>query len=393
MIELLAPAGDLEKLKIAVLYGADAVYIGGKKFSLRARASNFSLADIESAGRFARRYGVKIYVTLNIVPRDEDLTAVSDYLRELVRCGVDGIIVTSLYYAALSRQIAPELELHLSTQFSAANSRAINYYKTLGFSRVILAREVTINQIKTIKQNTGLDLEVFIHGGMCSSFSGRCVLSNYLTGRDANRGGCAHSCRWNYYLSQAALPVTNLLFNMGSKDLSAVRVVPELIDLGIKSLKIEGRMKSIYYIATVVRSYRQLIDEYLETGRVHDFNYYEKELAKAENRETASGFLYGLPDVNEQLYNTVTPPDKTFVGIVLDYDSHCEIATVEQRNYFSVGDRLELFGPNRANTQIVVDYIWDEFGNRLDAARHPQQRIKIKVPFYVSYPDMIRLII
>lgn len=392
MIELLAPAGDLDKLKIAVLYGADAVYIGGKEFSLRARASNFDMSAINEGCRFARKYGAKVYVTLNIVPHNENLTDLIEYLKELNASGVSGIIVTSLYYAMLSAKTAPKLELHLSTQVSAANSQAINFYKKLGFSRVVLAREVNLHQIRNIRRNTDVDLEVFIHGGMCVAYSGRCVLSNYLTGRDANRGGCAHSCRWNYQLYRENQLLTKIPFNMGSKDLAAPEAVPELIDLGVKSLKIEGRMKSVYYLATVIRAYRQLINEYSKNGLISDYGYYFKELSKAENRPTASGFLNDLPVENRQLFEYNGSPDKAFVGIVRSYDAARQIATIEQRNYFTVGARLEFFGPNLRNTELTVSRIWDETGTELDAARHPQQIIKLKVPFAVTYPDMIRLI-
>jgi putative protease len=387
MIELLAPAGDLEKLKIAILYGADAVYIGGKKFSLRARASNFTSDDIKEACRFARERGAKVYVTVNIVPHNEDMRGFADYARELAGIGVNGAIVTSLEYAAVARRVAPELEIHLSTQASVANSRAANFYKSRGFSRIVLARELTLEQIKRIKENTDIELEVFIHGGMCVAYSGRCVLSNYLAGRDANRGGCAHSCRWRYFFDEPG----GGEFLMGSKDLSGLRAVGALIDSGVKSLKIEGRMKSVHYIATVVRAYRRLIDEYLKNGEIADYAYYESELAKAENRETGSGFFFGHPGAAGQLYAGKSESEKTFVGIVRSYDSETGVAVIEQRNYFAPGDALEFFGPRLANARITVGDIWDEEGRLLDAARHPRQIIRMKVPFPVRYPDMIRL--
>jgi len=393
MIELLAPAGDLEKLKIAIIYGADAVYIGGKSYSLRARASNFELLDIAAACSFAKQYKRKIYVTTNIIPHNEDIDGFCDYVKSLNEVGVNGLIVSSPYYATISRKIAPNLEIHLSTQTSVSNSAALNYYQRFGFTRAVLAREVNLQQIKEIQKNTNIDLEVFIHGGMCSSYSGRCVLSNYLTGRDANRGGCAHSCRWDYDIYKDNKKINIKPFNIASKDLSAIEVIPNLIDLGIKSLKIEGRMKSIYYIASIVRTYRRLIDEYLNNKYISDFGYYENELKKAEGRVSASGFLMGLSEVDIQLYKSSIEQVSTFVGVVIDYDKENQIATLEQRNYFTIGDKLEFFGPNLENKQIIVQEIFDNDGLPLDAARHPKQIIKLKVPFIVSYLDMIRTIV
>ena len=396
MIELLAPAGNLEKLKIAIAYGADAVFIGGKKFSLRARASNFDLISIKEGCDFAKAYNAKVYVTMNIVPHDEDLVGLEEYLQELVWCGVTGIIVTSLYIADVARRVSPELELHLSTQFSASNSVTVNLFKDLGFSRVVLAREVSLEQIKKIKAKTDLELEVFIHGGMCVSYSGRCMLSNHMTNRDANRGGCAHSCRWNYSLLEGETLINPdpEYFNMGSKDLMAIYAIPKLIDLNVASLKIEGRMKSMYYIATVVRCYRLLIDEYLQNKKIANYQFYEQEIAKAENRLTSTGFLYNIPDVNEQLYNVRTEmPTKEFVGFVLDYDEKTKIATIQQRNYFKIGDELEFFGPKLMNVKLVINEMWDEEMNSLEVARHPLQIIKIQLPFKVAYADMIRLVI
>ncbi len=390
MIELLAPAGNLEKLKIAILYGADAVYIGGKKFSLRARASNFDLDDIREACIFARKHQAKVYVTMNIVPHNEDLEGLEDYLKEIEAAGVDGIILSSPYYSKVAG-IAPKLELHLSTQFSASNSPTLNFFKKLGFKRAVLAREVSLKQIALIRENTDLDLEVFIHGGMCTSYSGRCMLSNHLTSRDANRGGCAHSCRWNYSLYQEGKIIhPNEFFKMGSKDLLGLKAIPKLIDLGVKSLKIEGRMKSIYYIATVVRVYRKLIDEYLKTGRVNDFQIYENEINKAENRLTSTGFLYHKPGVSEQLYDNSATPTNEFLGFVLEYDEKNKIATVEQRNYFKVGTGVEFFGPKLSNTAFTITEIFDEKMEPLEIARHARQILKFKVPFRLNPFDMFR---
>lgn len=388
-IELLSPAGNLEKLKIAILYGADAVYIGGKKFSLRARASNFDLDDIKEACEFAKAHDAKIYVTMNIIPHNEDFEGLEEYLQYLENVGVSAIITSSMHIIETALRVAPKMEVHISTQLSASNSETCRYYENLGIKRVVLAREVSLKQIKMIKAKTNISLEVFIHGGMCASYSGRCMLSNHMVNRDANRGGCAHSCRWHYQLFDNDHELFG--FDFGSKDLVGIAAITKLIDLGVDSLKIEGRMKSDYYIATVVRSYRNLIDDYY-AGHDIDYNYYYNEIAKAENRSSSTGFLFGDVTTNEQLYNHDETPTKEYVGIVLDYDTKTQIAYIEQRNYFAPGDELEFFGPHLRNTIMMVEEIKDLDGNILDAARHPKQKLQIKVPFTVVKDDMIRLV-
>lgn len=391
-IELLAPAGNLFKLKIAILYGADAVYIGGKSFSLRARANNFTNDDIKEACLFAKEYHAKVYVTMNIIPHDEDFTGLEDYLTFLEKVGVYAIITSSVHIMETARNLTPKLEVHISTQLSVANSYSCHYYERLGAKRVVLAREVSLKQMKLIREKTKIGLEVFIHGGMCSSFSGRCMLSNYYVNRDANRGGCAHSCRWNYHLfGEDKKPICKDFFNFGAKDLMGIRFIPELITMGIDSLKIEGRMKSDYYIATIVKTYRQLIDD-VYAGKEPDFKQYEKEIKKAENRATSRGFLRGQVTVKEQLYTRDDIPTKTFVGMVLEYNQETKEAIIEQRNYFQVGDELEFFGPHLVNTKYKVMQIRDIENNSLDAARHPKQKIILKIPFVVNKYDMIRLL-
>ncbi|MBO4667143.1 MAG: U32 family peptidase [Bacilli bacterium] len=393
-VELLAPAGNLEKLKIAYLYGADAVYAGGKKFSLRARASNFSSGDIEEAARFAKSLNKKLYITMNIVPHESDLDDLEEYLIFLEKVGVTGIIISSLYIASVARRVAPNLELHLSTQASASNHQSVAFYKSFGFKRVVLARELDIKEIKNLVSNTDLEIEVFIHGGMCISYSGRCMLSNYMTNRDANRGGCAHSCRWNYDIYSGNKKLNNRYFNMGSKDLNSYKQIFDLIDTGVSSLKIEGRMKSLFYIACIVRTYRDLIDDYYEfmgDKTKVDFDYYNNEILKAENRLTSVGFLKGPVTKNEQLYNIRNEnPTKDFLGIVLDYDEKTKIATIEQRNYFKSGDSVEFFGPNLKNTSYVIPRMETEDGDEIDIARHPLQIIKFIVPFKLQKNDMMR---
>ncbi|MDD3123304.1 MAG: U32 family peptidase [Candidatus Izemoplasmatales bacterium] len=395
-VELLAPAGNLEKLKIAILYGADAVYIGGKKFSLRARASNFTISDIVEGCLFAKKHHAKIYVTMNIIPHEEDFEGIEEYLKDLEKAGVGGIIVSSMMIARIAKKVAPKLERHISTQLSTTNSMAINQYHKMGFSRVVLARETLPEDMERIARESKAELEVFIHGGMCSSYSGRCMLSNHLTNRDANRGGCAHSCRWNYDLFKNTELINDKpdFFNIGAKDLTGVTSIFRLIDMGIKSLKIEGRMKSLYYIATVVRCYRMLIDEYYKNNCSPigiDLDFYYQEIAKAENRLSSTGFLEGKVTVGEQLYNIRNEmPTKEFLGIVLDYDRASGVATIEQRNYFEVEDDVEFFGPNLGNTRFKVMKMMDEDGNELMVARHPLQIIKMKVPFKVNKFDMVR---
>lgn len=395
-VELLSPAGDLEKLKIAIIYGADAVYIGGKKFSLRARASNFTIEDIYEGAKFAKEHNAKLYVTMNIVPHDEDFDGLEEYLLELRNAGVTGIIVSSLYIAKVARKVVPEIECHLSTQASVINSLAVKQYQKLGFNRVVLGRETSLEQIKKIQEKSNIELEVFIHGGLCVSYSGRCMLSNHLTNRDANRGGCAHSCRWNYdlYDGQRKVNPEGYYFNIGSKDLVGVKHIFSLLDLGVASLKIEGRMKSIYYIATVVRCYRMLIDNYYkikESLNKVDLDFYYKEIEKAENRLMSIGFFDGSPTTNEQLYNIRSEtPTKDFIGIVLDFDENNNIATIEQRNYFTLGDEVEFFGPDLMNKKAKITEMTDINGENIDVARHPLQLLKIKVPFKLSKYDMMR---
>ena len=392
-VELLAPAGSLDKAKIALMYGADAVYVGGKQFSLRARASNFELEDLKELSEFAHERNKKVYVTMNIIPHDEDLQGLDEYLKYLESIKIDAIITSSRYIMSRALEVAPNVERHLSTQMSTTNSLSIDYYKKIGVERVVLAREVTLCEIEKIMKKTDVEVEVFIHGGMCSSYSGHCVLSNHMTNRDANRGGCAHSCRWSYTLCEDGIPGNNF-YNIGSKDMMALKYIPKLIDLGVASLKIEGRMKSMYYLATVVKSYRMLIDFYYAKHEVtkEEYEMIEREIGKAENRLTSNGFYEGLPDVEGQLYdNRSEHPTKEYIGYVLDYDENTQIALIEQRNYFVPGDLVEFFGPNLENTQMVVDEIIDyQTKEKLEVAQHPLQLLLIKVPFKLEKHNMMR---
>lgn len=388
-VELLAPAGDLEKLKIAYLYGADACFVGGKEFSLRSRASNFSIADLKEGADFAHNLGKKLYVTTNIVPHHENYDGLIEYLKDLQGANVDGIIAASPYIIKTAKAHT-SLEVHISTQQSILNNYHLKYYEDLGATRAVLGRELTTNQIADIKSKTDLEIEVFIHGGMCSSFSGRCTLSNTLTLRDANRGGCAHSCRWNYNLyEEDKLISTDIPFSMGSKDLESLREIPKLIDANVNSLKIEGRMKSLHYIATIVRTYRRLIDEYLHTNKIKDFNLYEEEIKKAESRVTSSGFLNEDNISNIQLYTkTDLKPSQLFVGLILGQKEN--YALVEQRNRFEIGDTLELFSPNRDVRTFTLEKMYDEDFNLITTARHPQQKLYLEIPYSVNEYDMLR---
>lgn len=393
-IELLAPAGNLEKAKIALLYGADAVYVGGKKFSLRARASNFDIKDIKELCEFASGLNKKVYVTMNIIPHDEDLNDLEEYLKDLAECKVNAIITSSLYIIKTCERVAPSIERHVSTQMSITNASTIKHWEKQNVSRVVLARENTMEEIETIAKNTNLELEVFIHGGMCCSYSGRCVLSNHMTERDANRGGCAHSCRWNYHLYDGKRKINKKeeFFNIGSKDLMAIRFIPKLIDLNVASLKIEGRMKSTYYLATVVGCYRKLIDLYYEKHHIEEdeYKWFENEISKAENRLTSTGFFKGLPTINEQLYDTrCEMPTQEYIGYVLDYEDGK--ALIEQRNYFEVGDLVEVFGPNIPNTRFTIDKLVDaQTLEECSVARHPLQQFYIYTDIPLSKHDMIR---
>lgn len=394
-VELLAPAGNLEKAMIALKYGADAVYVGGRQFSLRARASNFSLDDISTLTSYAHTLNKKVYVTCNIIPHDDDLDSLEEYLKELENRGVDAIITSSLYIVKTCERVASKIERHISTQMSITNYRSVEFFKKMKASRVVLAREVSLEEMREIKKHSDIELEVFIHGGMCSSYSGRCVLSNYFTSRDANRGGCAHSCRWNYDLFHKGKKITKKdeYFTVGSKDLCAVNYISDLLDLGVSSLKIEGRMKSTYYLACVIRCYRMLIDKYEETNSLSssDMEYFLREIEKAENRVTSNGFYDGLPTQSGQLYDTRSEtPTKEYIARVIE-ESNSGQVLVEQRNYFEVGDEVEAFGPHINNTTFTISKIIDfDEKEELTIARHPLQRLVINTPIHLSVDDMIR---
>lgn len=391
--ELLAPAGDLERLKIAIKYGADAVYIGGPSFGLRANANNFKLEEIKEASEFVHYYGKKLYVTVNIAMHNKEVKELEDYLKALKRCQIDAIIISDP--AMIKPAIRLGLEVHLSTQQSTLNYEAIKFFKKLGVTRVVLGREASREDIKAIKDNVDIEIECFIHGAMCSSYSGRCVLSNFLTLRDSNRGGCSQICRWDFDLYDKN---NNHLkgekpFTFCTKDLSMLKVIPEMIDLGIDSFKIEGRMRSIYYIATIVSIYRKVIDDYMSNKDDYEYNIsYEKVLTNCANRESTVQFFDGSNGKDTQYYNgRIELSNQDFLGVITDYDKESGYAVVEERNYFKLGDNVEVFGPNIDDFSFKIDEIIDSDGNNIEVVNHPLQIVKIKVPKDVTIDSMIRI--
>lgn len=392
--ELLAPAGDLERLKIALLYGADAVYIGGPLLNLRANAINFTLDEIKEGVEFAHSLNKKVYVTVNIILHDEEVDKLKDYLKELEKCNVDAIIVSDpvVVEEALKHT---KLEVHLSTQASTLNIEAVKFWKNIGVSRIVLARECTKQDIKNIIDNVDIEIETFIHGAMCAGFSGRCVMSNFLTNRDANRGGCSQICRWDFNLLDENRNEIkgDMPFTFCSKDLSMLKYIPEMIDIGITSFKIEGRMRSIYYIATVVSIYRKVIDEYLKNKENYTYNKeYEKVLNRVANRDSIPQFFDGNYNYTCSYYNGREEiSNQDFLGIVLDYDENSNLATLEQRNYFKCGDIVEIFGPHNEIITLKLDKIYDENGEIISVVRHPKQVVKIHVDKCVKKFDMMRI--
>ncbi len=393
--ELLAPAGNLEKLKVAIMYGADAVFVGGKEFSLRSQASNFSLEGIQEGVEFAKKYGAHIHVTCNIILHQDNLEGLKDYLKKLDEIGVTAIIVADPYIMKIAKDMKLGLEVHVSTQLSTLNSQAISFYQNMGMDRVVLGREVTYDDLKRIMDKVDVDIEYFIHGAMCIHYSGRCMLSNYLSRRDANRGGCSQSCRWYYDLYQDGELVNqenDMPFSMSSKDMSLVAHIGELIELGVDSFKIEGRMKSVHYIATVVSTYRKLIDTYCEDpDHFQQSDYFEKELLKAANRAFCHGFYYEHPTVNEQLFNMRDEhPTQEFVMRIVDYDKETKLAKIEQRNYFKIGDQIEVFSPHHDNLCFTVKKLYNEDMEEIDVANHPMEILYVEIPYQVLSNDMGR---
>lgn len=398
--ELLAPAGNMEKLKMALIYGADAVYMGGKSFGLRAFSDNFSEDEMMEAFAFAHQLNKRVYVTVNIFAHNADLELLPEYLEYLYSHGADGIIVSDLGVYRIARQVVPELPVHISTQANNTNWSSALMWQELGAKRIVLARELSLTEIAEIRSKTSVELESFIHGAMCISYSGRCLLSNYLAGRDANRGECVQACRWKYYLVEETRPGQfwpvveddkgTYIFN--SKDLCMLPYIPQLVQAGLTSLKIEGRMKSVHYVASVVNIYRQAIDCYFsdpEKFVVED--YWREELEKISHRAYTTGFYFNKTTEHDQIYTTTSyMQTHEFVGLVKSYDADCGRAVVEQRNNMKVGQEIEIVQPGvKAFTQIIHD-MKDVDGNNIEVAPHPQQIISLPVIRPVTKYAMLR---
>ncbi|KNZ70198.1 peptidase U32 [Thermincola ferriacetica] len=396
--ELLAPAGDLEKLKIAIMYGADAVYIGGHRYGLRAAAGNFTIEDMKTGVEFAHTRGVKVYVTVNIFAHNRDLPGLPAYLKQLRNIGVDALIVSDPGIFAICRDIAPEIPVHLSTQANTTNWASADFWRRQGVERIVLARELSLAEIKEIHDRVDIELEAFVHGAMCISYSGRCLLSNFMTGRSANLGECTQPCRWKYALVEENRPGQyfpimedergSYIFN--SQDLCMIRHIPELVTAGIRSFKIEGRMKSIHYVATVLKAYRQAIDTFMENPEQYRFREeWLEEIMKVSHREYTTGFYFGRQPAAEN-YSCSYKRTYDFVGLVKEYLAEEQTAVVEQRNRFARGDRVEIVGPNMGPMEVEINEMWDEDGQPIEAAPHPQQIVKIKMPVRVEPFSLIR---
>ncbi len=400
--ELLVPASSLEVLKIAVVFGADAVYIGGEAFGLRAKAKNFSREDMEEGIAFAHEHGVKVYVTVNILAHNYDLEGVQEYLRELKEIKPDGLIIADPGIFMYAKEICPEIERHISTQANNTNYETYRFWYQLGAKRVVTARELSLQEIKEIRDHIPEDMEIetFVHGAMCISYSGRCLLSNYLVGRDANQGACTHPCRWKYSIVEETRPNEYMpvfenergtyIFN--SKDLCMIEHIDDMIACGIDSLKIEGRMKTALYVATVARTYRKAIDDYLESPEKYKENmeWYQEQISNCTYRQFTTGFFYGKPDHNTQIYDSNTyVKEYTYLGYAEEIDER-GFVQITQRNKFSVGEEIEIMKPDGQNQVVVVKAIYDEKGESVESAPHPQQKLFVDLGTEVSKYDLLR---
>lgn len=386
-IELLAPAGDLERLKVTLLYGADSVFIGGQKYGLRANADNFSLEEIKEGCSFAHKLGKKVHLTLNIVFHNEDMDGVYDYIRDVVDCGIDAFIVSDPFIISYIKKNYPQVEVHLSTQNSTSNYEAIHFFEEEGVDRIVLARELNKKQISEIIEKVSCDIEVFIHGAMCTCFSGRCALSNYVTNRDANRGGCAQVCRFSF---------TNegeKDFTMALKDLNMASYIGDLIDMGVRSLKVEGRMRSLYYLATVIGTYREIIDSYYNnTFSEEKLKEWDYRLSRVANRETSTHYFMKEADYTDQYYTGRSEvSNQDYLGQVISYEDG--YLKIYERNYFKVGDSVELFTPNGDRCIFEVTKLLDEDKNVVDVARHPDNiyYVKVDIDFPVVEYSMLMI--
>lgn len=403
-VELLAPAGDLERLKIAIIYGADAVYIGGEIFGMRTAAKNFSKEDMIEGVNFAHERGKRVFVTVNIIPHNEDFKELPEYLKELEDIGVDAVILADPGVLSVVKEVTPNMEVHISTQANNTNYMSANFWYNQGIKRVVMAREMSFDEIKEIREKTpeDMDIEAFVHGAMCISYSGRCLISNYMTGRDANRGSCAQSCRWQYHLVEEKRPGEYYpiyedergTFFFNSKDLCMIEYIPQIIQSGIYSLKIEGRMKTAYYVASVVRAYRMAIDEYYKNPETWKFNpMWLQELEKGSHRHFTTGFYINKPESSEQNYESASyVRNYDFIGIVRDVEDSGLVIT-EQRNKMCVGDEIEVMGPYKETTYTNIEEMYNEDGEPIESAPHPRQIVKLKLGVEVDKDYMLRKII
>ncbi|MBR3769174.1 MAG: U32 family peptidase [Lachnospiraceae bacterium] len=402
-VELLIPASSLEVLKTAVIFGADAVYIGGEAFGLRAKAKNFSLEEMAQGIAFAHERGVKVYVTANILAHNYDLDGARNYFRELKEIKPDALIISDPGMFTIAKQECPEIEIHISTQANNTNYMTYQFWYEQGAKRVVSARELSLREIKEIREKIPEDMEIesFIHGAMCISYSGRCLLSNYFTGRDANKGACTHPCRWKYAVVEEKRPGEYLpvyenergtyIFN--SKDLCMIEYIPEIMDAGIDSLKIEGRMKTALYVATVARTYRKAIDDFLESEEKYRANmsWYKEEISKCTYRQFTTGFYFGKPDENTQIYDSNTYINEyIYLGIIEEIDER-GYAKITQRNKFCVGDTIEIMKPDGRNVPVVVEDMFDSEGAHVDSAPHPQQELYLKLSEVPQQYDLLRV--
>lgn len=400
--ELLAPAGSLEKLKTAIDYGADAVYIGGEAFSLRAAAENFTVDEIKEGVEYAHARGKKVYLTANIIPHNADIPEFEKFITEVRPLGLDAVLISDLGLFDMTRELAPELPIHVSTQANNVNYRSALMWRKLGAKRVVLAREMSLGEIAEIRRNIpdGLELEIFVHGAMCISYSGRCLLSSYMTGRDSNQGACAHPCRWKYSLVEETRPGEYMdvienergTFILNSKDLCMIRHIPELVKSGAASLKIEGRVKTSYYVATVVGAYRRELDRYFADPEGYVFNEAEyEELCKVSHRPYTTGFFFGKPDADSQVYASSSYiRDYDLIGIVESYDESAGIARITQRNRFFNGDEVEIMQPMKPYFTQKIERMTDENGAEIEVANHAEQRLFIPMKQSVIPGAMLR---
>ena len=397
--ELLAPAGTMEKLQMALAYGADAAYLGGMQFGLRAFGGNFANEEIRAVVQLAHGAGKKVYVTVNVFPHNDDLVSLPDYLRFLAEVGADAVLVADLGVFMLVREAAPTLPVHISTQANNVNWRTVRAWQELGAERVVLARELSREEIREIRRHTSVELELFVHGAMCISYSGRCLLSSYFTGRDANRGACAQSCRWKYALVEMSRPGEYYpiaedergTYIMNSKDLCLLPHLDEVVRCGIDSLKIEGRMKSVHYVASVVKAYRMVLDACLSGNPYEVREEWRAELEKVSHRAYTTGFFFGKTTGADQIYGSSSYEQTSdFVGLVRAYDPVTQIATVEQRNNMKLGQEIEVFQPVGAPFRQNLSEMWDEEGQEIAAAPHPQQIVRMRMTQEVAANSILR---